>query len=52
MRSIKDSTFITIPGTGHLCYQEDSITFNAIVLDFLTSLYPLIKKGYLSLHKL
>jgi pimeloyl-ACP methyl ester carboxylesterase len=36
--SIKDSMFVTIPGTGHLCYQEDSTRFNRIVLDFLTSL--------------
>lgn len=36
--AIKDSTFVTIPGTGHLCYQEDPNNFNAIVLDFLTSL--------------
>jgi pimeloyl-ACP methyl ester carboxylesterase len=36
--SIKDSMFVTIPGTGHLCYQEDSTRFNRIVLDFLSSL--------------
>ncbi|WP_144550369.1 alpha/beta fold hydrolase [Bacillus sp. X1(2014)] len=35
---IKGSTFVTIPGTGHLCYQEDSARFNGIVLDFLISL--------------
>ncbi len=40
--SIKDSTFITIPGTGHLCYQEDPIRFNEIVLDFLNSV-PIIQ---------
>ncbi|MEH7505634.1 alpha/beta hydrolase [Neobacillus drentensis] len=36
--AIKGSTFVTIPGTGHLCYQEDATSFNLIVLDFLTSL--------------
>ncbi|MEH7333878.1 alpha/beta hydrolase [Neobacillus drentensis] len=35
--SIKDSKFVTIPGTGHLCYQEDPIRFNSIVLNFLNS---------------
>ncbi|MBT2655142.1 alpha/beta hydrolase [Bacillus sp. ISL-18] len=36
--AIKNSTFVTIPLTGHLCYQEDPNQFNSIVLDFLTSL--------------
>ncbi|MFL6557536.1 MAG: alpha/beta fold hydrolase [Bacillus sp. (in: firmicutes)] len=36
--SIKGSTFATIPGTGHLCYQEDPNRFNEIVLDFLFSI--------------
>ncbi|MGG1676016.1 alpha/beta fold hydrolase [Neobacillus sp. NRS-1170] len=35
--SIKDSKFVTIPGTGHLCYQEDPIRFNSIILNFLNS---------------
>jgi pimeloyl-ACP methyl ester carboxylesterase len=35
--SIKGSTFVTIPGTGHLCYQEDPNRFNEIILDFLSS---------------
>ncbi|WP_223589220.1 alpha/beta fold hydrolase [Neobacillus bataviensis] len=35
--SIKDSKFVTIPGTGHLCYQEDPNRFNSIVLNFLNS---------------
>ncbi|MEH7081190.1 alpha/beta hydrolase [Neobacillus drentensis] len=39
---IMGSTFVTIPGTGHLCYQEDPASFNGIVLGFLTSL-PIIK---------
>lgn len=33
--TIKNSSFVTIPGTGHLCYQEDPLRFNIIVLDFL-----------------
>lgn len=36
--AIKDSTFVTIPGTGHLCYQEDPTSFNSIILNFLISL--------------
>jgi proline-specific peptidase len=35
--AIKGSKFVTIPGTGHLCYQEDPNRFNGIVLDFLIS---------------
>ncbi|MDN3018345.1 alpha/beta hydrolase [Paenibacillus sp. BSR1-1] len=35
--SIKDSKFVTIPETGHLCYQEDPNRFNSIVLNFLNS---------------
>jgi pimeloyl-ACP methyl ester carboxylesterase len=35
---IKDSQFVTIPGTGHLCYQEAPETFNAIVQKFVNSL--------------
>lgn len=35
--AIKDSKFVTIPGTGHLCYQEDPNCFNGVVLDFLSS---------------
>jgi pimeloyl-ACP methyl ester carboxylesterase len=32
---LKNSEFVIIPGTGHLCYQEDPYSFNKIVLDFL-----------------
>ncbi|MFJ5763072.1 alpha/beta fold hydrolase [Neobacillus sp. NPDC093182] len=32
---LKNSVFEIIPGTGHLCYQEDPNNFNRIVLDFL-----------------
>jgi pimeloyl-ACP methyl ester carboxylesterase len=35
--SINNSTFVTIPGTGHLCYQEDPNRFNSIVIEFLAS---------------
>lgn len=35
--NIKESKMMTIPGTGHLCYQEDPEQFNSIVLTFLTS---------------
>jgi pimeloyl-ACP methyl ester carboxylesterase len=36
--SIQDSKFVTIPGTGHLCYQEEPERFNSIILDFLFSI--------------
>ncbi|MEH7306973.1 alpha/beta fold hydrolase [Neobacillus drentensis] len=42
--AIKDSKFVTIPGTGHLCYQEDPTSFNGIVQDFLTREYPSLRK--------
>ncbi|MEH7114184.1 alpha/beta hydrolase [Neobacillus niacini] len=32
---IKNSELVIIPGTGHLCYQEDPNSFNGIVLNFL-----------------
>jgi pimeloyl-ACP methyl ester carboxylesterase len=32
---LKNSELVIIPGTGHLCYQEDPNSFNKIVLDFL-----------------
>ncbi|MDQ0201929.1 alpha/beta fold hydrolase [Neobacillus ginsengisoli] len=35
---IQDSHFVTIPNTGHLCYQEDPESFNSIIIDFLTSI--------------
>ncbi len=34
-QQIPNSKFVTIPGTGHLCYQEDPDSFNRIVADFL-----------------
>jgi pimeloyl-ACP methyl ester carboxylesterase len=36
--SIQNSKFVTIPGTGHLCYQEKPDAFNSIILDFVNSL--------------
>jgi pimeloyl-ACP methyl ester carboxylesterase len=32
---ISDSKMVIIPKTGHLCYQEDPVSFNSAVLDFL-----------------
>ncbi|MCM3692577.1 alpha/beta fold hydrolase [Neobacillus niacini] len=32
---LKNSELVIIPGTGHLCYQENPNSFNKIVLDFL-----------------
>jgi pimeloyl-ACP methyl ester carboxylesterase len=32
---LKNSELVIITGTGHLCYQEDPISFNKIVLEFL-----------------
>jgi pimeloyl-ACP methyl ester carboxylesterase len=32
---LKNSVFEIIPGSGHLCYQEDPNRFNKIVLEFL-----------------
>ncbi|MEH6991774.1 alpha/beta hydrolase [Neobacillus drentensis] len=34
-KQLKNSELVIIPGTGHLCYQEDPNSFNKIVLDFL-----------------
>lgn len=36
--SINNSTFVIIPGAGHLCYQEEPEHFNAIVRDFLSTI--------------
>ncbi len=35
--AIKGSKFVTIPGAGHLCYQEEPSRFNTIVHNFLSS---------------
>ncbi|WP_066072044.1 alpha/beta fold hydrolase [Neobacillus soli] len=35
--AIQGSKMVIIPGTGHLCYQEDPNQFNSIVLEFLTT---------------
>ncbi|WP_134702450.1 alpha/beta fold hydrolase [Ammoniphilus sp. YIM 78166] len=34
--SMPQSEFVIIPETGHLCYQEDSATFNRHILNFLS----------------
>lgn len=33
--NIPDSELVIIPGTGHLCYQEDPVSFNRHVMNFL-----------------
>ncbi|PIC65812.1 alpha/beta hydrolase [Sporosarcina sp. P21c] len=36
-KCIKNSEFVTIPKTGHLCYLEDPVSFNAHVIEFLSN---------------
>lgn len=38
--NILNSEFSIIPGTGHLCYQEDPASFNRQVLNFLNEFNP------------
>lgn len=35
---IFNSKFVIIPRTSHLCYQEDPVSFNSIVLEFFENL--------------
>ncbi|MCP3742087.1 alpha/beta fold hydrolase [Rossellomorea sp. BNER] len=35
---IPNSTFVIIPRSGHLCYQEDPASFNSVVYNFISNL--------------